>query len=132
MGLEGRAYLWKSPAGAGSLAALGASVSLGSATTTLAHFDGYQFANAGSSTALGGDLNNDGLADLLIGAPNAGTSGNETGEVYLVLGTAAGLGNCTLPGTPGSAPCAHFTFRGDSAYDGAGQHRGLGRRHYPG
>lgn len=44
---------------------------------------------AGTSVASAGDVNRDGMSDLIIGAPNAGTSGQ--GVAYLFLGSRAGL-----------------------------------------
>jgi len=46
---------------------------------------------AGSSTAAVGDVNGDGLADYLVGAPGVSASGRTaTGAAYLVLGDTAG------------------------------------------
>lgn len=41
---------------------------------------------AGTSVALGGDMNRDGYADLLIGAQNADPNGGNSGEAFLVHG----------------------------------------------
>lgn len=38
-----------------------------------------------------GDINGDGIADLIIGAPNALPNGNQTGAVYVVFGTRFGF-----------------------------------------
>lgn len=45
---------------------------------------------AGQALARGGDLNGDGYADLLIGAPNQDTGGTDSGRVYAILGHASG------------------------------------------
>jgi hypothetical protein len=45
---------------------------------------------AGISVAGAGDVNGDGYADLLIGAPYNGDGGTKAGAVYLVLGGAGG------------------------------------------
>ena len=64
-----------------------------------------------------GDVNGDGLADILIGAPGA-EDGTGTGEAYIVFGSAAGfsasLNLSTLNGTNG------FTITGLRAGDGLG------------
>ena len=74
---------------------------------------------AGFSVAAAGDINDDGHADLLIGAPGAGPGGAAgAGIVYLVFGP--------LP-TPGVVPLATVgetqpgrVFHGEAAGDGAG------------
>jgi hypothetical protein len=45
---------------------------------------------AGFSVAAAGDVNGDGLADLLIGAPYNNDNGKVTGKVYLILGRTSG------------------------------------------
>lgn len=47
---------------------------------------------AGRSVAFAGDINGDGLDDLVVGAPNAGFGGEaKAGESYVVFGTAFGF-----------------------------------------
>ncbi len=46
--------------------------------------------NAGSALAGAGDVDGDGYADLLIGAHRSDAAGADAGQVYLVLGRAAG------------------------------------------
>src|SRR5687767_4228349 len=46
---------------------------------------------AGHSVSSAGDLNGDGYADLLIGAPGADAHGESTGAAYVVFGTASGF-----------------------------------------
>ncbi|MDK3017791.1 Ig-like domain-containing protein [Pseudodonghicola flavimaris] len=75
---------------------------------------------AGRSVAMAGDVNGDGIDDLLIGAPQADpATGIDAGEAYLVYGAAGGLGAtlslATLDGSNG------VVFRGL----GAGDHAGL-------
>jgi hypothetical protein len=46
----------------------------------------------GTYIAGGGDVNGDGYADIVVGAPyNAGTFGNDIGKVYVYYGSAAGI-----------------------------------------
>ena len=77
----------------------------------------YDFSGREVSTA--GDVNGDGVADLLIGAPNAGPNGSGSGASYVVFG-GAGVGNggnlelSALDGTNG------FRLSGVAAYDGSG------------
>jgi len=46
---------------------------------------------AGTSVSALGDFNNDGIDDLIIGAPYAGPSNNESGRSYVVFGSADGF-----------------------------------------
>jgi hypothetical protein len=71
-----------------------AEIYLGSATGLAAtwvwkKFSGVEEANFGQSVAGAGDVNGDGYADIIVGAPD---SNNERGEVRLFLGSAAGPG----------------------------------------
>ena len=62
---------------------------------------------AGFSVSNAGDWNNDGVDDLIIGAPNAkgSTYGDQPGHSFIVFGTTAGFGSAfelsTLDGTNG-------------------------------
>ncbi len=67
--------------------------------------------NAGLVVSGAGDINNDGIDDVIIGAPNADVNGNvNSGQVYTVFGANAGLTSpielSSLDGTNG------FTFSG--------------------
>jgi hypothetical protein len=65
--------------------------------------------------AIGGDVNNDGLDDILIGAPFNDQAGNAVGKTYLILGrTAADWG------MDFSLDSADATFLGENVDDGAG------------
>jgi hypothetical protein len=71
---------------------------------------------AGSSLAFVGDVDGDGLSDLLIGAPTHGGGGAHAGKAYLVLGS-------TLAASPTGGidlADADFAFVGGAAGDGAG------------
>ncbi|MFH1468368.1 MAG: MopE-related protein [Pseudomonadota bacterium] len=67
---------------------------------------------AGGAVAGAGDVDGDGLFDLLIGAAAAAASATSAGQAYLVLGS-AGLATATLAG-------ADATFEGDVAGDEMG------------
>lgn len=45
-----------------------------------------EFDQAGAAVASAGDVNGDGLADLIVGAPLANPSGNDSGRAYVVFG----------------------------------------------
>ena len=72
----------------------------------------------GYSVSSAGDVNGDGFADFLIGAYKADASGNDSGSVYLVFGSAKDFGAtfdlAGLDGTNG------FRFNGVAAGDHAG------------
>ncbi|HRJ63304.1 cadherin domain-containing protein [Brevundimonas sp. UBA2416] len=77
------------------------------------------FDYSGASVQAAGDINGDGLADFLIGAPwGEAAQGANAGETYLVFGRqggfGAGLDLATLNGATG------VTFRGGAAGDGLG------------
>ena len=77
------------------------------------------FDYSGASVRKAGDVNGDGLADFLIGAPwGEAAQGTNAGESYLVFGRAGGFGAgldlSTLNGATG------VTFRGGAAGDGLG------------
>ena len=77
------------------------------------------FDYSGASVQAAGDVNGDGLADFLIGAPwGEAAQGTNAGESYLVFGRAGGFGAgldlSTLNGATG------VTFRGGAAGDGLG------------
>ena len=90
--------------------------------TSLDGTDGFQLTgptgqNVGYSVSGGGDVNGDGIGDIVIGAP--GPMGNwSMGAAYVVFGSdtgfAANLDLTTLDGTNG------FVLRGKAAGDGLG------------
>ncbi len=59
--------------------------------------------SAGRSVSAAGDVNGDGFADLLIGAPFANEGGNNRGAGYVVFGKAGGFGaSVALAGLDGT------------------------------
>ncbi len=79
---------------------------------------------AGISVSSAGDVNGDGIDDLVVGADGGGDGGIKAGEAYVVFGTAFGFGTdvggrqvidlTTLDSGQG------FIIQGDTAYDLAG------------
>ncbi len=71
---------------------------------------------SGSSVASAGDVNGDGFADILVGAPDGDST---AGESYVVFGKAAGFASAinlaTLDGTNG------FRLDGSDAFDRSGR-----------
>jgi hypothetical protein len=68
---------------------------------------------AGMSVDLAGDVNGDGLADMVIGAPYNDDVGSNSGKAYLVLGSGGLTMDTNLSTAAGS-------FRGETAGDEAG------------
>jgi len=60
-------------------------IGLGQADIVLTPDDYYDY--AGYAVASAGDLDGDGLGDLLVGAPYSDRGGNDAGTVYVVLGS---------------------------------------------
>ncbi len=75
---------------------------------------------AGGVVALAGDVDGDGLADLLAGAPQNDEVANKAGKAYLILGRAAGWA------MGGSLADADATFLGEDAEDFSGMVAGAG------
>ena len=80
---------------------------------------------AGWSVSSAGDINGDGFADLIVGAPLGDDGGSNAGESYVVFGRAGGFG--TVDGTGRTvidltslAPSQGFIIQGDLANDNAG------------
>jgi len=73
---------------------------------------------SGASVSAAGDINGDGISDLVIGAPYATTGADYTGASYVVFGSDQGLPNpLNLSGLNGSDG---FVINGSSTYDYAG------------
>jgi hypothetical protein len=114
-GSRGRSYL-----AFGKAAGFAASLDL----TTLDGTNGFRLDgaaeadNSGSSVANAGDVNGDGFADVIIGAPHADPNGKDSGSSYVVFGKASGFAAniklSTLDGSNG------FRLDGASAYDNSG------------
>ena len=107
---EGQAYLYLGTAGGLSLAP--------SWTTTGAQSGAY-FA---TSLAGGGDVNNDGYSDVLVGAPHHDNGEINEGRAYLYLGSASGLGVAPAWMAEGNQPGIQFglsvALAGDVTGDG--------------
>jgi Ca2+-binding RTX toxin-like protein len=73
---------------------------------------------SGRSVSAAGDINGDGVDDLIIGAPNVDTNGTDSGASYVVFGSSAGFGASlnlsTLDGSNG------FVINGINANDLSG------------
>ena len=72
---------------------------------------------AGFSVSSAGDVNGDGLADLIVGARLGDDGGTNAGEAYVIFGKAGGLANIDLTGL---APADGFIIQGDAIADYAG------------
>jgi len=73
---------------------------------------------SGRSISSAGDVNGDGIDDLLIGAPQADPGGREgAGEAYLIFGKAGGLGDINLATL---TPDAGLKISGAGEYDATG------------
>ncbi|MDP3549336.1 MAG: cadherin-like domain-containing protein [Novosphingobium sp.] len=93
--------------------------------TSLSASDGFKIqANAsndqaGRSVSSAGDINGDGFADLIVGAPRGDNGGNNAGEAYVIFGRAgAARANIDLNSLTASDG---FIIQGDAPSDRAGQ-----------
>ena len=73
--------------------------------------------NAGEDVAVIGDLNGDGIAELLVGAEENGAG--EPGAVYVVFGSTSFSGNINLSDV--AAGTGGFKIVGEAAYDDLGE-----------
>lgn len=85
---------------------------------------------AGFSVAGAGDVNGDGIDDLVIGAPNASPNGNRSGRSYVVFGTTEGFASPfdlrRLDGANGFKIDGEAGDRSGAAVSGAGDVNGDG------
>jgi hypothetical protein len=72
----------------------------------------YNF--AGSSVSSAGDVDGDGLDDILIGAWGNGNGGVDAGKVYLILGSSLGVSSII------DLSLADYSFIGENSYNFAG------------
>ncbi len=96
------------------VAALGLDTSLSAASASFIGEDSFDY--AGWSVASGGDVNNDGFDDILIGADNDEEGGSGAGQTYLILGKAGGWAM-----DMSVEQAATASFLGESSGDGAGR-----------
>ncbi|KAJ1396674.1 hypothetical protein B484DRAFT_407273, partial [Ochromonadaceae sp. CCMP2298] len=76
--------------------------------------------NLGGSVSTAGDVNNDGYADLIVGASVADPAGRpSTGAAYVILGSAAGFGTVDLANFV-SSDSTGFIIQGAAAGDHLG------------
>ncbi|NIA69373.1 hypothetical protein HBA54_12300 [Pelagibius litoralis] len=76
---------------------------------------------AGYSVSTAGDVNGDGLDDLIVGAFGGDDGGNSAGEAYVVFGKAGGFGINGLVDLTNLSAAEGFVIRGDAAFDFAGR-----------
>src|SRR5204863_222918 len=100
-------FLFGSPSSTAGVSGAGSTwVVFGKATgfgplnvTTLTPVDGFSIVGAataeraGISVSSAGDINNDGYADIIVGAYAADVGGTNRGAAYVLFGKAAGFGN---------------------------------------
>ena len=70
--------------------------------------------HAGTSVASAGDVNGDGYADVIVGAPQADNGATNSGEAYVIFGKAGGFGTIDLSSLAASDG---FRIEGDGAFD---------------
>lgn len=81
---------------------------------------------AGYSLTLGGDVNGDGLDDLLLAAPGADTvHGPESGEVYVIYGKAASSGFPTVTNVGFLSGSQGMVLQGERSLTGLGVNMSL-------
>jgi hypothetical protein len=99
-------------AGAAYLVLGSATPTSGSLSSVIQYTGEAADSGAGQAVAGAGDVNGDGYADFLVGAPRQDDGGNDAGAAYLVLGSAT-----PISGSLSSA----IQYTGEAADNGAGQ-----------
>ncbi len=74
---------------------------------------------AGRSVSSAGDMNGDGIDDLIVGAPEGDDGGSQAGEAYVIYGVAGSTR--TVLDLTGLAASDGFVIQGDAASDYAGR-----------
>ena len=87
-------------------------ISLGDAN---ASFIGEWYEESGRSVAGAGDVNNDGFADIIIGAPHNEKKGTQTGQTYLLFGRSTSNWKKNM-----ALSDADVTFTGEDSLDLSG------------
>ena len=81
--------------------------------------------HAGESVSAAGDINGDGMADLIVGAPNGHNGGTDAGEAYVLFGKTSVFGSDVagrqVVDLTSLSPTDGFIIQGDSTFDQAGQ-----------
>jgi hypothetical protein len=109
---EGGPFAGKTYLMFGATIASGGTFALSSADAAfVGEWDGDK---SGHSVSSAGDVDGDGLDDILIGAPHFGWNSQYAGEVYLVLAATV------VPGATHDLASAHASFVGEGAGDGCG------------
>ena len=66
-------------------------------SSTGIRFEGTSNSFTGFNTSHAGDVNGDGISDIVIGAMNASPAGNSSGSAYVVFGSQTVPGRCCFP-----------------------------------
>ena len=92
--------------------------------STLTNSDGFRllgeavFDRTGTSNSSAGDINGDGIDDLIVGAPSNDTAGSNSGTAYVVFGKTSGNSDVDLATL---TPSEGFSITGAAENDFAGR-----------
>jgi Ca2+-binding RTX toxin-like protein len=116
---SGRAYVLYGHAGTSGTVDLGTITAAQGAVIRMSPtaFTGTDGAFVGSSVASAGDINNDGIDDVIIGANQDGSGGNYAGRAFVLYGSLNGIGNINLATL---TPTQGFALQGTQASGFAG------------